>query len=392
MHPYATNSGRAKPTPYKDRNLIGARYGALTILAFAERVDRELTATVRCDCGNTAKKKIPDVLSGKTRSCGCRIGSSRGLKYEVRGLIGKKFGLLTILAFAGRNKHHALLATVECDCGTQKEMIVQHLLTGRSKSCGCNRWKVYAARRVSGAYEDRNLIGTRYGMLTIVATVGHNAKGRFVVRVKCDCGEIKELPIGRLGRDVSCGCYRRNRKIHGMSKTKEYRTWIHMKERCGQVKDKSYANYGGRGIKVCERWQEFGNFYADLGLRPEGRSIDRRDGNGNYEPGNCRWATRLQQALNQRKRQNCSSRFRGVYSDKRSGGWQAAVQSNRRKIYLGRFKSEVEAARAYDAMALKLFGADAYPNFKYDDAPQDHGDLKKAVRSAEVQIDGVRSA
>lgn len=87
---------------------------------------------------------------------------------------------------------------------------------------------------------------------------------------------------------------------HGMSRTKIYALWVAMHNRCGNPKCETYDLYGGRGIKVCGRWDAFENFYADMGDRPAGTSLDRIDVNGNYEPGNCRWATRNQQSRNMR--------------------------------------------------------------------------------------------
>lgn len=89
------------------------------------------------------------------------------------------------------------------------------------------------------------------------------------------------------------------KKTHGLSKTPTYRTWESMKRRCSSMN----KNYGARGIKVCQRWNRFENFFADMGLRPAGKTLDRIDVNGNYEPGNCRWATQSEQMLNTRK--NC---------------------------------------------------------------------------------------
>jgi hypothetical protein len=93
-----------------------------------------------------------------------------------------------------------------------------------------------------------------------------------------------------------------------MSKTREYRTWAGMIYRCTNPKNKSWSYYGGRGISVCDKWADsFDEFYKDMGNKPKGLSIDRINNDGNYEPGNCRWATRKEQVDNQRKRQGVSN-------------------------------------------------------------------------------------
>lgn len=139
--------------------------------------------------------------------------------------------------------------------------------------------------------------------------------GQRIAKCRCACGALVEVRADRVNTRVkSCGCLQRDRmrilgrethhapKLrHGMFKTPEYQAWADMRSRCSNVNNKRWRDYGGRGISVCRRWELFENFYADMGARPgAGYSIDRINNNGNYEPGNCRWATDLQQRMNSR--------------------------------------------------------------------------------------------
>jgi hypothetical protein len=126
---------------------------------------------------------------------------------------------------------------------------------------------------------------------------------------KCKCGNIRSIPTHSLksGDAISCGCFRNEklveRKTHGQSSlngTPEYRTYFGMKARCYNENTENYPRYGGRGITVCNRWLEsFENFFEDMGKKPSlNHSLDRINNDGNYEPGNCRWATKKEQSQN----------------------------------------------------------------------------------------------
>lgn len=165
---------------------------------------------------------------------------------------------------------------------------------------------------ITGKSSDDDLRGQKFGRLTIgrrAPSLTTNANRRFYCL--CDCGNKPIVAFSSIksGKIVSCGCFaaeqtRERVTTHGHTRgrrpTREYRTWTQMINRCENERNNAYSRYGARGITVCDRWRHsFENFLADMGERPPGTSIDRYpDRGGNYEPGNCRWATPQEQNRN----------------------------------------------------------------------------------------------
>lgn len=213
-------------------------------------------------------------------------------------LTGRKISHLTVL----RRSEDALRWLCRCDCGRQLPILGHRLRDGSAKSCGC----------LNAANGFIDLANRQFGRLTVVRQVDNyhygNGKQRARWMCRCDCGkECTVTSTNLVGGTQSCGCLQRertslSRATHRRSKSAEYQIWRSAKERCFNPRNQQYANYGGRGIVMCEEWRHsFESFLAHIGPRPPGLTLERIDNSRGYEPGNVCWETRKQQCRNTRR-------------------------------------------------------------------------------------------
>jgi hypothetical protein len=149
-----------------------------------------------------------------------------------------------------------------------------------------------------------DLTGQVFGRLTVVS-LNRNQNWFDYWNCECSCGAYKIIRWDSLAtsKSTSCGCYSREvNTTHGMTKTREFKSWQAMIQRCTNPNCDSYIYYGARGIRICREWMwSFQAFYDDLGPRPKGMTLDRINTEGNYEPGNCKWSTSTEQVHNRRQ-------------------------------------------------------------------------------------------
>lgn len=240
-------------------------------------------------------------------------------------LIGQRFNKLIVVEKAEdyispKGKHESKWLC-KCDCGNEKIIRQSDLRSGRTKSCG--RCKSYLKEQTEKIPYDRfkDITGQTFGRLTALYRVGKNKQNNAVWHCKCQCGNETDvsLPALQNGKSLSCGCLKKEKLIerntkHGLTKTRIYKEWKAIKDRCYRPTHEYYEYYGGKGIQVCEEWKNnFDNFYEwaiNNGYQDD-LTIDRKDNTKNYCPENCRWVTSKEQANN--RTNNVVVNYNGVW-------------------------------------------------------------------------------
>lgn len=288
-------------------------------------------------------------------------------RYDYDNCIGTKINDLTFVEEVERRKGKRRFIC-KCICGSEKSYNGIDVLRGHTKNCGCARKAKLLERnkkdnpskyvKHKSKYPYDECIGTTVNHLKFIKEIERSKRNRRQFIVRCECGkEFKCEGVMVFNRSIrSCGCFKRSglNKTHGLTNTPEYQIWASMIQRCVNPNDESYVNYGGRGIKVCDRWLDFDNFLMDMGNRtnPE-YTLERIDVNGDYEPYNCIWDTRIVQSRNQRLRSDNTTGIRGV--TKSGKKYLVRISVEGRRITIGSFDTLEQARKARKKAEIKYW-------------------------------------
>lgn len=316
--------GKIVPMPKRISLPIGTRFGRLTIIADSYIA---LAATPRahsvhicqCSCGQIRHVATGHLKDGHTLSCGClsseRAKAQMHAKHEQYEPLhtpkeGSVFGRLTVAGPRTTDATGRSLIACVCTCGVSKDIRLSHMLRGKIKSCGCLRRESTFHRTEGLPTREGPPPGAQFNRWTILAEPTSER-----VPCRCSCGTERVVLLRSVtsGRSKSCGCLNRevSRKVNrrgndllGLPPKREdplYGIWASMKQRCCNPKHTHYANYGGRGIRICSDWFQYYPVFREWAMKngfQPGLTIDRIDNDGNYEPSNCQWISR---AANSRK-------------------------------------------------------------------------------------------
>lgn len=270
-------------------DLTGIKFNRYTVIERDFSKNREYWLC-RCDCGEIRSVRTDGLKSGASRSCGCYHREKVSVAEDISG---QKFGQLLVIEKDNERSHWKCL----CDCGNYTTVYIGHLKCGNTKSCGCFKPIVYD-----------DLTGYIFNRLTVIEIDKSNVTKEAYWICICECGNTTSCRASHLksGNIQSCGCYKIESHItHGLTNTPLYRRWSEIKSRCYNENYEAYKYYGERGISMYYEWIDnpvlFIEYVTKLeNYQKEGYTIDRINVNGNYEPGNLRWATMQEQAQNKR--------------------------------------------------------------------------------------------
>lgn len=291
----------------KDLNdIAGKQFGNLTVIRYDHKKKTARIYLCKCNCGNEFYVDRCRLLAGKVKSCGC----SHYIK-DLNDIVGKVVNKLTVIKYdCIKNRNHYYIC--KCECGNIVSVRRSDLVNNKVLSCGCEVGKHNPETRI----DVDDIIGKKFDRLTVLQYDYHDKKGKDHYYIcKCSCGKI--ISVSRKGlltrNNKSCGCQKIDAATkHGLAKTKFYKCHTAMKDRCYNPNNKAYSSYGDRGIKVCDRWlgeDGFVHFKEDMYdsylehckiYGEDNTSIDRINVDGDYEPSNCRWATKKEQSNNRR--------------------------------------------------------------------------------------------
>lgn len=226
----------------------------------------------------------------------------------IHDLTRQRFGRLLVTGLSHVRDRKSYWTCV-CICGQERTVERSNLKSGNTTSCGCFQ------REIVGKINHRDLAGQRFGRLLVLS---RSAAKNGYWNCLCDCGKTKAIEGSHLGNGHtrSCGCLHREKAsqrflIHGCRKTKLYDVWTSMKQRCLNERTRSYATYGGRGIRVCHEWRHDFAAFREWALShgyADNLTIDRIKSDRNYEPENCQWLTLVENVKKERREKALSKR------------------------------------------------------------------------------------